>query len=84
MTLKVSNPSLGYLASYARIAIQISKISRELEKWRSAREIKLRAGGELGYESYRSWPPKAGRRPLEVTLSPGTQTACRRILTKLT
>jgi hypothetical protein len=29
---KVSIPSLGYLASYARIAIQISKISRELEK----------------------------------------------------
>jgi hypothetical protein len=32
MALKVSNASLGYLASYARIAIQISKISRELEK----------------------------------------------------
>jgi hypothetical protein len=47
MAPKVSNPSLGYLASYARIAIQISKISRELEKCRIAREIKLRAGSEL-------------------------------------
>jgi len=26
---KATNPSLGHLASYARIAIQISKISRE-------------------------------------------------------
>jgi hypothetical protein len=26
---KLTNPSLGHLASYARIAIQISKISRE-------------------------------------------------------
>jgi DNA-binding Lrp family transcriptional regulator len=39
--MKVSNPSLGYLASYARIAIQISKISRE-SGWRTARAIKLR------------------------------------------
>ncbi|HWZ08429.1 MAG TPA: hypothetical protein VNY53_16115, partial [Bradyrhizobium sp.] len=30
--LKVSNPSLGHLASHARIAIQISKISREQER----------------------------------------------------
>jgi hypothetical protein len=29
---KVTNPSLGHLASYARIAIQISKISRE-RRW---------------------------------------------------
>jgi hypothetical protein len=48
MTPKVSNASLRYLASYARIAIQISKISRELEKWRNARVIKLRAAVELG------------------------------------
>jgi hypothetical protein len=48
MALKVSNASLGYLASYARIAIQISKISRELEKWRNARVIKLRDAPELG------------------------------------
>jgi hypothetical protein len=48
MALKVSNTSLGYLASYARIAIQISKISRELEKWRNARVIKLRDAAELG------------------------------------
>jgi hypothetical protein len=47
MTPKVSNASLRYLASYARIAIQISKISRELEKWRNAREIKLRVVPEL-------------------------------------
>jgi hypothetical protein len=45
---KVSFPSLGYLASYARIAIQISKISREQEKWRSARAIKLRISPDLG------------------------------------
>jgi hypothetical protein len=44
----VSFPSLGYLASYARIAIQISKISREQEKWRSARAIKLRISPDLG------------------------------------
>jgi hypothetical protein len=31
MTPKVSNTSLRYLASYARIAIQMSKISRERE-----------------------------------------------------
>jgi hypothetical protein len=31
MTPKVSEPSLGHLASYARIAIQMSKISREQE-----------------------------------------------------
>jgi hypothetical protein len=30
--LKVSNPSLGHLASHARIAIQISKISREQQR----------------------------------------------------
>jgi hypothetical protein len=34
VTLKVSNRSLRHLASYARIAIQISKISREqLKGW---------------------------------------------------
>jgi hypothetical protein len=48
MTPKVSNTSLGYLASYARIAIQMSKISRDLEKWRNARVIKLRDTPELG------------------------------------
>lgn len=37
--LKVSNPSLRYLGSYARIAIQISEFS---VKWRGARAIKLR------------------------------------------
>jgi hypothetical protein len=47
MTPKVSEPSLGYLASYARIAIQMSKISREKGNWRSARAIKLRLPGEL-------------------------------------
>jgi hypothetical protein len=48
MTLKVSEASLRYLASYARIAIQMSKISREQGNWRSARAIKLRLSGELG------------------------------------
>jgi hypothetical protein len=48
MTPKVSNASLGYLASYARIAVQISKISREYEKWRNAHVIKLRDAAELG------------------------------------
>jgi len=47
MTPKVSEPSLRHLASYARIAIQMSKISREQEKWRSARAIKLRILTEL-------------------------------------
>jgi hypothetical protein len=47
MTPKVSEPSLGYLASYARIAIQMSKISREKGNWRSARAIKLRLPVEL-------------------------------------
>jgi hypothetical protein len=45
---KVPNPTLGHLASYARIAIQIGKISREQEIWRDARAIKLRNQGELG------------------------------------
>jgi hypothetical protein len=40
--LKVSNPSLGYLASYARIAIHISEFSLNRENWRTARAIKLR------------------------------------------
>jgi hypothetical protein len=48
MTPKVPEPSLGHLASHARIAIQMSKISREHENWRSARAIKLRLSGELG------------------------------------
>jgi hypothetical protein len=48
MTPKVTEPSLGHLASYARIAIQMSKISREREIWRSARAIKLRNRRELG------------------------------------
>jgi hypothetical protein len=39
---KGSNPTLGYLASYARIAIHIGEFSPELGKWRSARAIKLR------------------------------------------
>ena len=39
---KVSNTSLGHLASYARIAIHLSEFSRIRENWRSAREIKLR------------------------------------------
>jgi hypothetical protein len=47
MAPKVSNTSLGHLASHARIAIQISKISRELGKWRGARAIKLRIAGKL-------------------------------------
>jgi hypothetical protein len=46
-TLKVSNTSLGHLASYARIAIQMGKISREQENWRGARAIKLRIAGKL-------------------------------------
>jgi hypothetical protein len=46
-TLKVSNTSLGHLVSYARIAIQIGKISREQENWRNARAIKLRIIGKL-------------------------------------
>jgi hypothetical protein len=47
MTPKVSEASLRYLESYARIAIQISKISREKGNWRGARAIKLRLSGEL-------------------------------------
>jgi hypothetical protein len=47
MTPKVPEPSLGHLASHARIAIQMSKISRDQEKWRSARAIKLRYPREL-------------------------------------
>jgi hypothetical protein len=47
MVPKLPNPSLGYLASYARIAIHIRKISREPRKWRTARAIKLRTAGDL-------------------------------------
>jgi hypothetical protein len=47
VTPKVSGASLGNLASYARIAIQIGKISREQGIWRSARAIKLRNRREL-------------------------------------
>jgi hypothetical protein len=39
---KGSIPTLGYLASYARIAIHIGEFSPELGKWRAARAIKLR------------------------------------------
>lgn len=46
MALKVTNPSLGHLASHARIAIQISKISRERGIWCGGRAIKLRARPE--------------------------------------
>jgi hypothetical protein len=35
---------IGYLASYARIAIHISEFSPQQGKWRSARAIKLRKG----------------------------------------
>jgi hypothetical protein len=48
MTPKATDRSLGHLASYARIAIQMSKISREQEIWRNARAIKLRNWRELG------------------------------------
>jgi hypothetical protein len=47
MTLKVPGPNLRHLTSYARIAIQMSKTSREQENWRGARAIKLRIMGEL-------------------------------------
>jgi hypothetical protein len=39
--------SLGYLASYARIAIQIRDFSPWQLKWRSARVIKLRKAARL-------------------------------------
>jgi hypothetical protein len=39
---KVSNASLGYLASYARIAIHLGEFSPNCDKWRTARAIKLR------------------------------------------
>ena len=71
MTPKVSNTSLRHLASYARIAIQISKISRELEKYRVAREIKLRGVAELGYESCRWRPPKQAAAPSKSLSAPG-------------
>jgi hypothetical protein len=45
--LKVSNPSLGHLASYARIAIHLGKFSPQLRKWRTARAIKLRTARRL-------------------------------------
>jgi hypothetical protein len=44
---KMSNPSLRHLASHARIAIHIGKISREWWIWRTARAIKLRARANL-------------------------------------
>jgi hypothetical protein len=47
MALKVSNPSLGHLASYARIAIHLGKFSRNRAKWRTARAIKLRKVRQL-------------------------------------
>jgi hypothetical protein len=47
MTPKVPTPNLRHLTSYARIAIQMSKTSREQEYWRSARAIKLRIVAEL-------------------------------------
>jgi hypothetical protein len=47
MALKVSDANLRHLTSYARIAIQMSKTSREEENWRSARAIKLRIVGKL-------------------------------------
>jgi hypothetical protein len=45
--LKASNPSLGHLASYARIAIHLGEFSPEVGKWRIARAIKLRNGRQL-------------------------------------
>jgi hypothetical protein len=47
MTLKVPNASLGYLASYARIAIQIGKNSRERGNGPAVRAIKLRMAAKL-------------------------------------
>jgi hypothetical protein len=47
MTPKVSNASLRHLASYARIAIQMGKISRERGNDGSARVIKLRSIAKL-------------------------------------
>jgi hypothetical protein len=44
---KVSNPSLGYLASYARIAIHISEFSPHLMQMPHARAIKLRKSRQL-------------------------------------
>ena len=46
----MSNPSLRYLASHARIAIQIGGFSRSRGNCRNARAIKLRKLARLRYE----------------------------------
>jgi hypothetical protein len=55
--LKVSNPSLRYLGSYARFAIHPSEFSPELgvtiAKCGIARAIKLRKSRSVRYESCR-------------------------------
>jgi DNA-binding Lrp family transcriptional regulator len=58
---KVPNPSLRYLASYARIAIHVGDFSSNCWKWRSARAIKLREGRKLRYECCQPPHSQTGR-----------------------
>jgi hypothetical protein len=44
MALKLSNPSLGYLASYARIAIRIGKFSPRMSKMAQRTRNKIARG----------------------------------------
>ena len=69
MAPKVPDPTLGHLASHARIAIQIGKISREQGNWRGARAIKLRNRGELSYECCHQ-KAEGPSRQLQITCSP--------------
>ena len=83
MTPKVSNASLRYLASYARIAIQMSKISRERTKLAQRTRNKIARCGQAALRVL----PQAASKNRQPTAKPplprGTRTSCRRNLDEI-